>query len=329
MAYTPFQQPAEFNAPDYWASLQGGNSGGMQTRMGPTRLEILAPRTLRWMPYGAPQPSATSPGFTATTTPTAYVPTAESITSRPPDVPGPGGNVNTANNPPPPAITYRPPDVPGPGGNVNTANNPPPTTTVSYRPPDVPGPYGNVNTTNNPAPVTPPSPVTPPPSGFSNPSYSPFGPANHSEQSGHLPPAPGFNPDGSRYGYTFAQQDAARAAIATPAPPIRTDPVRPPGGYADGGPIRGPGGPRQDNLLVRASHGEFVGPADVVRHKGTEFFSRLIDKSREDSPGFAVPRGFADGGEVVDPTQGIDVPTSGSPGYAALPSEGQPPSPAS
>jgi hypothetical protein len=91
--------------------------------------------------------------------------------------------------------------------------------------------------------------------------------------------------------------------------------------FADGGAIAGPGGPRDDNLLVRASNGEFVVPADVVRHKGTEFFHKLIDKTRETSPGFS--KGFAEGGEVVDPTQAIDLPASSSPGLGGLPAEGQ------
>ena len=107
------------------------------------------------------------------------------------------------------------------------------------------------------------------------------------------------------------------------------------GGFADGGPIEGPGGPRQDNLLARVSNGEFVIPADVVSRKGTEFFEKMIGKTREEGGeggappmpmappsglGFAdgvmvmMPHGYADGG-FLDESEGLNIlPMSGSPG---------------
>ena len=87
-------------------------------------------------------------------------------------------------------------------------------------------------------------------------------------------------------------------------------------GFADGGPIHGPGGPRDDNLLIAASNGEYIIPADVVRAKGTEFFDRLKDSTREKHIERHGPatiqgqfhrmadggpiRGYADGGPVYD-----------------------------
>lgn len=110
-------------------------------------------------------------------------------------------------------------------------------------------------------------------------------------------------------------------------------------GFADGGPIEGPGGPRQDNLLIAASNGEFVIPADVVTYKGKEFFDKLIDKTREatggpqegglpppqPAPPATAPLGFADGGLVTDPNEELYLQPSGSPGLETLPALGDPP----
>lgn len=104
-------------------------------------------------------------------------------------------------------------------------------------------------------------------------------------------------------------------------------------GFADGGPIVGPGGPRDDNLLIAASNGEVIVPADVVRAKGTEFFEKLKENVRQkalerNGPGFAdggpVVHGYADGG-YIDESEGLDyLPASSSPGLAPLPPEGAP-----
>lgn len=101
-------------------------------------------------------------------------------------------------------------------------------------------------------------------------------------------------------------------------------------GFADGGPIEGPGGPRDDNLMIRASDGEFVIPADVVAYKGQEFFDRLISKSREagggPKEGAAPPAlGFADGGLVTEPDMDAYLQPSGSAGLETLPALGAPP----
>lgn len=46
-------------------------------------------------------------------------------------------------------------------------------------------------------------------------------------------------------------------------------------GYASGGYISGPGGPRSDSILARLSNGEFVMPAHVVRRFGVDFMEAL------------------------------------------------------
>jgi len=51
---------------------------------------------------------------------------------------------------------------------------------------------------------------------------------------------------------------------------------------AEGGAIDGPGGPKDDAIPAKLSDGEFVIPAEVVERKGTEFFDKLVSKTRED-----------------------------------------------
>lgn len=52
--------------------------------------------------------------------------------------------------------------------------------------------------------------------------------------------------------------------------------------FADGGEVRGPGGPRDDAIPILASDGEYIVPAHVVAWKGREFFDKLINKSEQD-----------------------------------------------
>jgi hypothetical protein len=51
---------------------------------------------------------------------------------------------------------------------------------------------------------------------------------------------------------------------------------------AEGGEISGPGGPKDDAIPAQLSDGEYVIPEEVVRRKGTEFFDKLISKTKED-----------------------------------------------
>lgn len=45
--------------------------------------------------------------------------------------------------------------------------------------------------------------------------------------------------------------------------------------------VQGPGGPKDDAIPARLSDGEYVIPEEIVRRKGTEFFDKLIAKTRE------------------------------------------------
>ena len=48
------------------------------------------------------------------------------------------------------------------------------------------------------------------------------------------------------------------------------------------GEVSGPGGPKDDAIPARLSDGEYVIPEEVVRRKGTEFFDKLIAKTKGD-----------------------------------------------
>lgn len=68
-------------------------------------------------------------------------------------------------------------------------------------------------------------------------------------------------------------------------------------GFAGGGSVRGPGGPRTDSIVARLSAGEFVVQASIVRKLGVDFFHRLNNgllPSLEGLRGFSIG-GFADG----------------------------------
>lgn len=47
---------------------------------------------------------------------------------------------------------------------------------------------------------------------------------------------------------------------------------------AEGGSVRGPGGPVDDKIPALLSNGEYVVPADVVKAKGIEFFDKLRER---------------------------------------------------
>ena len=74
------------------------------------------------------------------------------------------------------------------------------------------------------------------------------------------------------------------------------------GGEVDGwtnvgtqdGEIRGIGGPKDDLIDAKLSDGEYVIPAEVVRRKGTEFFDKMIEKTKG-----AIPQAVAAGAAMV------------------------------
>jgi hypothetical protein len=68
---------------------------------------------------------------------------------------------------------------------------------------------------------------------------------------------------------------------------------------ADGGPIHGPGGPRDDKILSWLSNGEFVQPTSVVNHYGASFMEDLRQKR---IPKEQLIGGYATGGLVTHTT---------------------------
>lgn len=66
-------------------------------------------------------------------------------------------------------------------------------------------------------------------------------------------------------------------------------------GIAEGGQVQGPGGPKGDAIPAMLSDEEYVIPAEVMKRKGTEFFDKLVAKTRKDlgMPEEAPPRHIA------------------------------------
>ncbi|TKG58901.1 phage tail tape measure protein [Prauserella endophytica] len=70
-------------------------------------------------------------------------------------------------------------------------------------------------------------------------------------------------------------------------------------GYATGGPIRGPGGPKDDLVPIWASNGEFMQPTDAVNYYGVGFMEAIRRKQLPRGwDGSAMP-GFAEGGRIT------------------------------
>lgn len=70
------------------------------------------------------------------------------------------------------------------------------------------------------------------------------------------------------------------------------------GAFADGGMIKGPGGPKSDNLLAMVSPGEGVITAEATRHYGGEAFVNSINAMKL-PVSTGAPLRFADGGMVA------------------------------
>jgi murein DD-endopeptidase MepM/ murein hydrolase activator NlpD len=97
-----------------------------------------------------------------------------------------------------------------------------------------------------------------------------------------------------RHVHVVATVSAARIAKVT------AQLARSGGGFATGGLVRGPGGPRDDAILARLSNREYVNTAATVNREGAHNFD-LLNKGRAT----IVPR-FAQGGLVVS-TAGTDA----------------------
>lgn len=78
------------------------------------------------------------------------------------------------------------------------------------------------------------------------------------------------------------------------------------GGHADGGPVRGAGGPRDDSLLRRLSNGEYVQNAAAVSYYGVDTMDAINNRR---IPRDMIP-GLADGGLV-----GYGLPAGASGGF--------------
>lgn len=70
------------------------------------------------------------------------------------------------------------------------------------------------------------------------------------------------------------------------------------GRLAAGGPVSGPGGPRDDQVLLWGSNGEYMQPADAVDHYGVGFMEAVRSKR--------LPK-FASGGQVAGSPLGLNA----------------------
>lgn len=99
-------------------------------------------------------------------------------------------------------------------------------------------------------------------------------------------------------------------------------------GYEDvgtqDGAISGPGGPKDDFIDAKLSDGEYVIPAEIVTRKGTEFFDKLIEQTKKNTPEavnmgsgmLALPPGADDGSGALPQRNG---PLPMPPQNAAIP----------
>lgn len=88
------------------------------------------------------------------------------------------------------------------------------------------------------------------------------------------------------------------------------------GRLASGGPVVGPGGPRDDLVPLWGSHGEFMQPADSVSHYGLGFMEAVRKKRLKvvGGDGAAIP-GFKDGGPLGNMVSAIAAYTNLSTAY--------------
>lgn len=86
-------------------------------------------------------------------------------------------------------------------------------------------------------------------------------------------------------------------------------------GFAGGGSVRGPGGPRTDSILARLSAGEYVIQAKVVRQLGVDFFHKLNNGFLPAMDSF---RGFSLGGLADNFNRSMQIPRFAAGGLAEL-----------
>jgi hypothetical protein len=84
------------------------------------------------------------------------------------------------------------------------------------------------------------------------------------------------------------------------------DAVRAKLGFADGGEVEGEGGPTDDQIHAMLSDGEFVLPADTVKHIGPEVLEELVERTHKPT-GKSNLRHMADGGFVYPNADGLDT----------------------
>lgn len=96
------------------------------------------------------------------------------------------------------------------------------------------------------------------------------------------------------------------------------------GMMAEGGAIEGPGGPKGDAIPAQLSDDEYVIPAEVMKRKGTEFFDKMIAKTRKDIglPEEAPPRHVVTPGGAVKIYTDQDGQQTVRPGGIPMAAEG-------
>jgi hypothetical protein len=83
-------------------------------------------------------------------------------------------------------------------------------------------------------------------------------------------------------------------------------------GFAEGGPVIGPGGPKDDQVNAKLSHGEYVMPAEVVQFFGMDRLNKMVQKAKEGAAETPMPEmkpdpmgqmmpAFAMGGPMMKP----------------------------
>lgn len=82
--------------------------------------------------------------------------------------------------------------------------------------------------------------------------------------------------------------------------------------FAEGGPVIGPGGPKDDQVNAKLSHGEYVMPAEVVQFFGMDRLNKMVQKAKEGAAETPMPEmkpdpmgqmmpAFAMGGPMMKP----------------------------